>query len=231
MLQLHALTRAQLAPLKRLYSVKKPDHVIRFQDLDWLCHNLNALQSCDGRPDPNLSFDEQMVLKWTEDVLAQLCPTELQKKQERPGLTWAKRARTALWYYYSAFGNWAHGSLVVKLSRGHRIPTFSCMIEPGTNRPPNRSNRGVSGSTSTNSVPLTLEGTMAVTLWNLIFLQEGYKHLKRCLHCERWFVDRGKNRIAKFCSPTCTNKWWNTERRLSSPKYGKCPNKSHKGKK
>ena len=62
---------------------------------------------------------------------------------------------------------------------------------------------------------------VAVLLWKTLFQEEGYKKLRRCLHCSRWFLDRGRNQIGKFCkNPSCTNVWWSRGRRRQA-KQGK----------
>lgn len=232
MLSFQKFTRAQLKAFKRAYSVKRPDSYFIFRDFENLCDDLNRLRSHDGGPDPRLSEEDAALRMWAEDVLTQLCPTQLQKAKERAGLTWKTRAATALENYYGYFGNWAHGRLEVRLIHPWGgVPRFSCTIEPGTNSVPFRGNRGLSARLPPNSVPATRENEMAVRLWNVFFLQEGYKLLKRCHYCERWFVDKGKNRKARFCSPSCTNRWWNKGRRLDSPNYGKRLNKTKQRKK
>lgn len=53
-------------------------------------------------------------------------------------------------------------------------------------------------------------------LWRLFFHGEGWKRLKRCPQCMKWFVDDTKNRIKERCSPHCTWQWWSRERRKRS---------------
>lgn len=197
-----------------------------YKSLDFFCRFLNELYSHNGDPDPSLSFEDQLLRKWTEDVIAPLCPTQAQKSKELKGLTWARRAATSLEFYYGYFGNWAHGSLVIKLAG---VPgSFRCSVHPEAYRSSVSGNRGVSATFPATTLPTTREGEMAFKLWDTIFIQEGFKRLKRCHKCEKWFVDKGKNRIAKFCSESCTNRWWNKERRLDSPNFGK-RNKRRKG--
>lgn len=202
MLTHQQLSRADLRRIKELYSVKKPDRFFfLYQDLDFFSRFLNELHSHDGDPDPGLSFEDQLLRKWTEDVLAPLCPTQAQKSKERKGLTWAARAETSIGNYYGYFGKWAHGSLKIRLI--HQLKRLHCFIEPGLGN------------------KITGEEHIAYKIWDAIYFQEGFKRLKRCHQCETWFVDKGKNRIARFCSESCTNRWWNKSRRLDSPNLGK----------
>lgn len=41
----------------------------------------------------------------------------------------------------------------------------------------------------------------------------GRERLKRCGFCFRWFVDRGRNKKAVWCSVQCASKWWTRPRR------------------
>jgi len=55
---------------------------------------------------------------------------------------------------------------------------------------------------------------VAVLLWKNIFQEEGYKKLRRCLRCSQWFLDHGRNQIAKFCkNSSCANVYWNRGKR------------------
>lgn len=220
MLSHQPLSRAVIRRIKQVYSVKKADRFFfLYQELNFFCRFLNELHGPNDDPDPSLSFQEQLLRKWAEDVIAPLCPTQAQRSKERKGLTWTARARTSLEFYFGYFGNWAYGSLSIKLAGAPG--KFQCSIQPGEGRPPISGNRGVSATLTGITLPTTREGEIALKLWNTIFLQEGFKRLKRCHTCEKWFVDKGKNRIAKFCSVSCTNRWWNKGRRLDSPNLGK----------
>jgi len=50
-------------------------------------------------------------------------------------------------------------------------------------------------------------------LWRFYFQDEGYKRLKRCHNCFRWFVDDTRNRSKRRCSSNCTWQYWNRDRR------------------
>lgn len=220
MLSHQPISRAVIRRIKQVYSVKKPDRFFfLYQELNFFCRFLNELNSHNGDPDPSLSSQEQALRQWTEDVIAPLCPTQAQRSKERKGLTWAARAGTSLEFYYGYFGNWAQGSLVIGYTG--TSPGFQCSVLPGPYRTSVRGNRGVSADLPAATLPITREGEIAFKLWDTIFLQEGFRRLKRCHTCEKWFVDKGKNRIAKFCSASCTNRWWNKGRRLDSPNLGK----------
>lgn len=53
-------------------------------------------------------------------------------------------------------------------------------------------------------------------LWRFFFHDEGWKRLKRCPQCMKWFVDDTKNKIKERCSPHCTWQWWSRDRRKRS---------------
>lgn len=221
MLSHHPLSRAVIRRIKQVYSVKKADRsFFHYQELNSFCRFLNELHSPQRHPVPSISSEEQILRQWAEDVIAPLCPTQAQRSKERKGLTWAARAQTSLECYFGYFGNWAYGSLGIRFIEG-RPGQFQCSVQPGEGRPPFRGNRGISSTLTGITLPATREGEMALKLWDTIFLQEGFKRLKRCHTCEKWFVDKGKNRIAKFCGTSCTNRWWNKGRRLDSPNLGK----------
>jgi hypothetical protein len=65
-------------------------------------------------------------------------------------------------------------------------------------------------------------GTVLWHLWLYYFRDYGWKRLKSCPVCKRWFVDTSKNRATARCSESCTWRWWNRERRKEahSPKKG-----------
>lgn len=52
-------------------------------------------------------------------------------------------------------------------------------------------------------------------LWRFFFQEGGFRRLKKCPQCGRWFVDRSKNRTAVRCSKSCSDKWWNRSKRLA----------------
>lgn len=71
---------------------------------------------------------------------------------------------------------------------------------------------------------------VAVLLWKNIFQEEGYKKLRRCLHCSQWFLDQGRNQIAKFCkNPSCTNVWWSRGKRRRAKQNKQLSQKKGKG--
>ena len=71
---------------------------------------------------------------------------------------------------------------------------------------------------------------VAVLLWKRIFQEEGYKKLRRCLHCSQWFLDHGRNQIAKFCkNSSCTNVWWNRGKRRQAKQRQQVSQKKGKG--
>ncbi len=52
-----------------------------------------------------------------------------------------------------------------------------------------------------------------VKLLEEFFLAPERDRLKRCPRCQRWFVDRTRNKSMKRCRATCTWRWWNRARR------------------
>ncbi len=53
---------------------------------------------------------------------------------------------------------------------------------------------------------------VARLLWSTL-LHADRVRLKQCGTCQRWYVDVTKNRKKQRCSESCTQKWWNRERR------------------
>lgn len=45
----------------------------------------------------------------------------------------------------------------------------------------------------------------------------GRERLKRCGFCFKWFVDRGRNKKATWCSISCAGKYWTRPRRQGRP--------------
>jgi hypothetical protein len=56
-------------------------------------------------------------------------------------------------------------------------------------------------------------------LWAYYFQGEGWKRLKRCPHCKRWFVDQNRNRNKVHCSNDCKWKFWSRERKREHGHY------------
>lgn len=56
-------------------------------------------------------------------------------------------------------------------------------------------------------------GTALWHLWLYYFRDRGWRHLKRCTVCHRWFVDTSNNKAQARCSAVCTWQWWSRERR------------------
>lgn len=54
---------------------------------------------------------------------------------------------------------------------------------------------------------------MLLTVWKYYFGDFGWKLIKRCPLCKKWFVDESKNNNKLRCSEDCTWKWWNRSRR------------------
>lgn len=50
-------------------------------------------------------------------------------------------------------------------------------------------------------------------IWEIYFREIGLERLKRCSQCQRWFVDRTRNKQKERCSQRCTWQWWSWERR------------------
>jgi hypothetical protein len=42
---------------------------------------------------------------------------------------------------------------------------------------------------------------------------DGWRRLKICQQCDKWFVDLSKNRTQSFCSKHCKDHWWSWTRR------------------
>jgi uncharacterized CHY-type Zn-finger protein len=55
---------------------------------------------------------------------------------------------------------------------------------------------------------VTPDGGVLCALWQFYFHGEGYKRLKRCPQCRKWFVDDTRNLGKVRCSQKCTNRWW-----------------------
>jgi hypothetical protein len=193
------LSRLEQSRIKDVYPVKKVDrHFYLDQDLRFLCLFLNELHENKG-PVLQLTYEQERIRLWTQRVIAPLCPTVVRKSKDGCQKTWQVKAQESIGLYWQYFGKWAEARLNVKPSRVKG--SFRCSLLPDNLKED--------------------EHYMAVKIWDVIFLQEGFKRLKRCMKCEKWFIDRGKNRIARFCSASCTNRYWNKQRRLDSPNYGK----------
>jgi predicted RNA-binding Zn ribbon-like protein len=63
------------------------------------------------------------------------------------------------------------------------------------------------------SVTNEVMGELLWLTWESLFRQKGYERLRECLNCRTWFVDRGRNRQARFCKLSCSNRWWTRGRR------------------
>jgi len=61
--------------------------------------------------------------------------------------------------------------------------------------------------------PKTQSESPLLLLWLSYFQREGWKRLKRCPQCKKWFVDETKNRMKVHCSEQCKWQWWNREKR------------------
>jgi len=54
------------------------------------------------------------------------------------------------------------------------------------------------------------KGEVVRLLWQYVFTGGGWRQLRRCDHCQRWFVDHSDNRSSRFCQEgNCKEKWWN----------------------
>ncbi len=102
--------------------------------------------------------------------------------------------------YMSFFGTNLLARLMVKLEKG-AIHCFPCPVAG-----PSQSERK------------RWEDDIGYLLWDVAFRQKGYERLKLCVSCEQWFVDRGKNKIARFCSVKCTTTYWNRATRREARK-------------
>ena len=72
--------------------------------------------------------------------------------------------------------------------------------------------------------PVTQTEPALLLLWTSYFQREGWKRLKRCPQCKKWFVDETKNRMKVHCSKQCKWQWWNREKRWEAGhKYQKKP--------
>jgi hypothetical protein len=61
-------------------------------------------------------------------------------------------------------------------------------------------------------------GTVLWHLWQFYFQDRGWKRLKRCPVCQKWFEDTSQNRRKERCSAVCTNKYWNRYQRSGRTK-------------
>ena len=55
-----------------------------------------------------------------------------------------------------------------------------------------------------------------VKLLEEFFLAPERDRFKRCTRCQRWFVDRTRNKSMERCGATCTWRWWNRARRRAA---------------
>lgn len=161
-------------------------------------------------PSQDLDWHEQRAY-WlmAEEVVAVLCPHDPTRRQR---VLTHEQFLHAVYLFNAYFKKFAFARLRVEARQ--RPLRFHCRLNP-------EDETGV----------ITFPRTIAFYLWESVFLQKGYERLKRCHKCEKWFIDRGKNKIARFCSPKCTNQWWKRPRRYASRKFGKMVKmrKRHKG--
>jgi hypothetical protein len=65
-------------------------------------------------------------------------------------------------------------------------------------------------------------------LWQSYFLENGWRRLKNCPVCHKWFVDHTSDMRKARCSDPCTNRWWNYDRRKEAG-YSRCKNGGYHG--
>jgi hypothetical protein len=56
-------------------------------------------------------------------------------------------------------------------------------------------------------------GFVLQILWGVLTQSRARDRLKQCPRCQRWFVDRTKNKGKARCSESCTWRYWNRTRR------------------
>ena len=66
-------------------------------------------------------------------------------------------------------------------------------------------------------------------LWRAYFHAEGWKRLKHCTVCPRWFVDLTSDTRKQRCSVVCTNRWWSYSKRKQAD-YTRFKNGGYHGK-
>ena len=196
-----------------------------FRDLERLCATLNRLS------DPNdsapLSFANSSWPNYTKYVKAEREAWRLASQVLEPlgmihRLVPMKRRERINWAYShtclrftSTLGRYAQGDLKVeRVTKWPRENDSPVRLRATVERP-----SGV-GHDNWNQY-------VAVWVWKVVFEARGYRHLRTCLTCDQWFVDRGRNQAAKFCGRSCTDRYWNRGRRRASAQLG---TSSRKGK-
>lgn len=66
------------------------------------------------------------------------------------------------------------------------------------------------------ALPLDEIGLALHQLWHSYFHNQGWKRLKQCPICQKWFVDPTSDTRKARCSVTCTNRWWSYSKRKES---------------
>jgi len=81
--------------------------------------------------------------------------------------------------------------------------------------------------------PINIKQATLQLWWDYYFQNGGWKRLKKCLNCRKWFVDDTRNRQKERCSKECTWKFWSwTKRKEAGHKLsGKKKGRPHKKKK
>ena len=188
---------------------------IRFGDLEWLCEVLYRLPGPLYAGPFSKGFEtESFYNKWViNERAAWKIATEVLKPLglihrsalKRPQNFHAAYSDVAI-RFTTTLGRHAHGQLVVTqetLRATVELPTW------GTDN---------------------MKQVVAILVWKIIFQEEGYKKLRRCLSCSRWFLDHGRNQTAKFCkNPSCTNVWWSRGRRRRAKQGKQLSQKKKKG--
>lgn len=183
---------------------------VRFGDLEWLCEVLNRL------PDPlyvgPLSAGEETESYYNKQVKNERAAWEIAAEVLKPLGLIHRYALKRPQNFHAAYsgvairftttlGKHASGQLVVTQETKWPLNVDSPRWLRATVELP------AWGEDNMNQV-------VAILVWKIIFQEEGYKKLRRCLSCSRWFLDHGRNQTAKFCeNPSCANVWWSRGRR------------------
>lgn len=164
--------------------------------LEAMCRKLNLLNDADvdfyeGLPSLQ---NEKTHWRWAEEVVKSLACRAASHSEQ---------VLRAIEVYEKHFGPYSFGKLIIRVSPKRPFkPVCSVEIPPTINDASHRQ-------------------YLAYQLWDLIFAQKGYERLKRCLWCEKWFVDRGTNKQGKACSASCRDRHWNRPTRRACQEHGK----------
>lgn len=193
---------------------KKILNLVQISHLNYIARNLNRITGFQG--------EELSIWKEVEDIV------EAMTDQPRRDSVYTKReANKISTSGISTFltglggrGNYWNPSERIPLP-GYAVGTFNRLARKHPVRFLLRI-EGTGGIDAGFSLGDDSEGILCA-LWMSYFHDEGWKHLKKCPQCKKWFVDDTKSLKKERCTKSCSDKWWSREfRKETKPKFQTC---------